>query len=157
MKQFLMALMLVSSTAFANGVQYVEADDKEMAAAMDKAKQEVDQFIQLLNAPDTQHVVFAIKVGFAEGDKNEYMWLEKVKWQNDKFVGQLKNSPVIVKAVRKHQWVSTLKSQVVDWMVVRGDGSVQGAYTTRLLRQRMTAEDRSAFDEQTGLNFGDAQ
>ena len=130
----------------AGGVMMVKDDDPEMGAAMAKARETLPQFISALQLPSPAQSDFTIKVGFTDGGDTEYMWVTPVTYDGTKFNGKLDNQPVQVRNVKHGDPVSVEPARVADWMYVE-DGKLVGGYTLRILRDRMTPEQRRKYDE----------
>jgi uncharacterized protein YegJ (DUF2314 family) len=69
-----------------------------------------------------------------------------VTYDGTKFNGKLDNEPVQVRNVKHGDAVSVEPAHVADWMYV-DDGKLVGGHTLRVLRSRMTPEQRSRYDE----------
>jgi uncharacterized protein YegJ (DUF2314 family) len=131
----------------AGGVVTVKNDDPQMAAAMAKAQETLPQFISALQLPSPSQTDFMIKVGFTdEAGGPEYMSVTPVTYDGTRFNGKLHNEPVLVRSIKLGDAVSVEPSRVVDWMYI-DDGKMVGGYTLRVLRDRMTPEQRRRFDE----------
>lgn len=129
------------------GVMAVKNDDPEMAAAMAKAQETLPQFISALRLPSPSQTDFMIKVGFTDdGGGPEYMSVKPVTYDGTRFHGKLDNEPVLVGSVKLGDDISVEPSRVVDWMYIE-DGRMVGGYTLRVLRDRMTPEQRRRYDE----------
>ena len=123
----------------------VRNNDADMAAAMDRARQTLPQFIAAVQLPRPSQTDFTIKVGFTDRQDTEYMWVAPVTYDGKKFHGTLNNEPVQVRNVKLGDKVSIDPSRVADWRYVEA-GKLVGGYTLRLLRDRMTPEQRARYD-----------
>ena len=128
------------------GVMMVKDDDPQMTAAIAKARETIPQFISALQLPSPSQTDFTIKVGFAEDGDTEYMWVTPVTYDGTRFNGKLDNEPVQVRNVKLGDAVSVEPARVADWMYV-DSGKLVGGYTLRVLRDRMTPEQRRRYDE----------
>lgn len=127
-------------------VLVIHGEDPEMAAAMARARDTLPQFISALRLPTPAQTDFAIKVGFGDGQDTEYMWLAPVSYDGTHFKGKLDGDPVQVRDLKSGDAVTVEPARVADWMYIE-DGRMVGGYTTRLLRDRMTPEQRRQYDE----------
>ena len=103
-----------------------EYDQKEMDAAIAKARSTVDDFIVVLNQKGADS--FFIKAPITDANGTEYFWVSDVTYSNGTFVGKIGNEPGIVKNVKEGQVWSTQKAEVADWMYMKGD-RIHGGYT----------------------------
>ena len=112
----------------------------------------IDTFLQALNSLQANRTHFSVKVAFRDGDAVEYMWLNDVDHQAGTFLGSVGNVPEVVASVSFGQAVTVPVSQIADWMFVE-DGRLKGGYTIRLMRERLSPEERAEFDENIGFTM----
>jgi uncharacterized protein YegJ (DUF2314 family) len=127
-------------------VVHVAEDDPKMNAAIDKARQTVDTFIQALKKPKRSQTAFSVKKAVTDGKQVEHMWLTDVRFDGTQFHGVINNDPNDVKNVKLGDKASVEKTQISDWMFVE-DGKLIGGYTIRVLREGLTAKERKELDE----------
>ena len=120
-------------------------DDPDMAAAIRKAQETLPTFAQMLAAPPSGKRFLLIKARFVDGTASEHMWVADLVADGDGFRGVLGDEPNAVKNLRFKQPVTITRDQITDWMAVE-DGKVKGAFTTRVLRSKMTPDQQKAFD-----------
>ena len=113
-------------------------DEKEMDAAIDRARSEVDSFIAEMTKGNGTD--FAVKVPIQDKDETEHFWLTDIVYRNGKFEGVIGNEPGIVTNVKVGQKWSVKKSEISDWLFMRG-GKMYGNYTVRPLLKTMPEED----------------
>lgn len=135
-----------------NSSTYFEVQDKHQAsmdAAIQRAKLEIDYFIQALEHPKPTQSDFSVKKSFAwqDGDaiSHEHIWLTNVTYKDGKFHGRVGNEPVNIEDVKVGDEVEVEKSEASDWMFV-DDGWLTGGYTVVELRAQMGEEERKVFD-----------
>jgi uncharacterized protein YegJ (DUF2314 family) len=76
-------------------------DDQEMAAAIARARSEVDSFIgEMAKGNGTD---FAVKVPVEDKGEIEHFWLTDIVYRNGKFEGVIGNEPGIVTNVKSGQ------------------------------------------------------
>jgi uncharacterized protein YegJ (DUF2314 family) len=131
-------------------VHMVNGDDPEMNAAIAKAQSTLDGFVVQLNAQKPNQRYFSVKVRLEQGDVAEHVWLDEPQISGDTVGGYLANEPLDLTGYALGQVITVTKDQLSDWMYVQDD-VLQGGYTLRVLRDRMSPEERAEFDE--GLNF----
>jgi uncharacterized protein YegJ (DUF2314 family) len=126
-------------------VTYVDDDDPQMNAAVQKSRDTVDQFIAALDDPGPAQTSFAVKMKISDGTHTEHMWVNSVRHENGRFFGTLGNDPDLVQGVKFQDPVDVAKEEISDWMYI-DDNTLVGGYTLRVLRDRMTAAEREEFD-----------
>ena len=117
-------------------------DEKEMEAAIARARSEVDSFIAELSKRNGSD--FAVKVPIQDKDETEHFWLTDIVYRNGKFEGVIGNNPEIVTNVKNGQKWTVKKSEISDWMFMR-DGKMYGNYTIRPLLKSMPEKDAEKF------------
>jgi uncharacterized protein YegJ (DUF2314 family) len=120
------------------------SDDPEMQAAIMTAKNSLGQFLQAFMRPSKEQRSFLIKAVFVEGEQAEHIWLADLSFAGGIPRGVVANEPALP-GMRFKQSVEIEPSQITDWMYIQ-DGYLVGGYTTRLIRQRMSADERRDFD-----------
>ena len=123
----------------------VADDDATMNAAVAKARETLPQFLVALRSPTPAQRDFAVKAGFTDGDATEYMTVTAVRPDGPGFRGTLNNDPTAVRDVKRGDEVTVGVERVVDWSYVE-NGNLVGGHTLRVLRDRMTPEQRKEFD-----------
>lgn len=105
-------------------------DRAEMAAATQRAIDEVDSFIAELNSGRSEN--HAVKAPVEDAGHTEHFWLTRVSYANDKFTGTIANEPGVVSNVKMGQEYTLGKTEISDWQYMR-DGKMYGNYTLRPL------------------------
>lgn len=137
--------VILAACSSPKSVIMVPDHDPEMDAAIERARASVGTFISRLQAPAQGDANFAVKVPIRDGDQVEHFWLDDVRYANGVFNGKLGNEPEIVTGHKYGENVSVAQTEISDWMYVQNDVLV-GGHTIRLLRQRMTPEERDRLD-----------
>ena len=132
-------------------VHSVDSKDPEMLAAINKARAEFGHFLAALTHPVDGQQSFLVKVGFTEGDQVEHIWLADLDLSGAKPRGVIANEPEL-KRLDFKQSVEFDPRYISDWMYI-DHGKLVGGYTTRLLRQRMSPEERKQFDASVPYTF----
>lgn len=130
------------------------SEDAEMQAAIREAKTSFRQFIEAFCQPTERQKSFLVKVVFDEGDNREHIWLADLDFHGSKPSGVVAVEPNLP-SLRFMQRVEFEPSYISDWMYV-DDGYLVGGYTTRVIRKRMSPEQRQAHDAQAPYKFKDA-
>jgi uncharacterized protein YegJ (DUF2314 family) len=128
-------------------------DDPEMTAAIDEAKRTLDEFMRAYLEPGANQRGFLLKVFFDDEDEeqSEHIWVADVEETGTGFRGVIANEPVML-SLRFQQPVEFEAARITDWMFI-DNGRLVGGYTTRLIRQRMSQEERAAFDAAVEYSF----
>jgi len=122
-----------------------------MDAAIRKAKDTIRQFLEAFFEPTKKQKSFLLKVVFDEGEQREHIWLADLDFGGDKPTGVIANEPGLP-SLKFMQRVEFEPSYISDWMYVE-DGYLVGGYTTRIIRERMTPEERREYDAQSPYKF----
>jgi uncharacterized protein YegJ (DUF2314 family) len=122
----------------------VPDDDPDMVGAMQKAKETLPDFVEILQTPNTGERFLLLKARFVDGVDIEHMWVADLVEDGDGFRGVVADEPKVVKTVTFKQPVKITRDQITDWMVIQ-DGKVKGALTTRVLLTKMTPKQKKAF------------
>jgi uncharacterized protein YegJ (DUF2314 family) len=131
----------------------VPADDPEMNAAKEKARRTLGTFLKAYEAGGDFRGT--LKVYFSEPGgptKGEHMWVRPTDLSGPKFKGTLLSTPGWMKSVKVGAEVTFTRADISDWLLER-DGKAIGAYTVRLLRKRMSAEERREHDSGYSYSF----
>jgi len=137
-------------TAEEPAVVEVLTDDAEMNTAIQKAHSSLDTFNLALTSHNPNYDYFALKVFFPSAEGGEHIWLSEISLDKGKYIGVINNAPEVVKDVDVGDTVIIDNGRIGDWMFVEA-GKLHGGYTVRLLRNRMTDEEKNNFDRENGL------
>ena len=150
--QICQAVVVASMSSVAqDDVHGVDSKDAEMVSAINKARSEFGRFLAAFTHPAEGQQSFLVKVAFTEGDQVEHIWLADLDLSAAKPTGVIGNEPEI-KRLHFKQRVEFDPKYISDWMYV-DHGKLVGGYTTRLLRQRMSPEERKQFDASVPYAF----
>lgn len=127
------------------------SEDAQMEAAIDHAKSTIKQFFDAFCNPAVQQTGFLLKVVFDEGDEREHIWLADLDFSGGLPSGVIANESSLP-GLQFMQRVEFEPSHISDWMYV-DDGRLVGGYTTRVIRDRMSAEQRMEFDARSRYRF----
>lgn len=127
-------------------VHMVPGEDPEMNSAMEQARASVITFITSLQNPGQNQTYFSVKAKIVDGEHSEHIWLYDVSYDSNQFLGKIGNNPLNVKNVSLGDEIALIPSEISDWMIVENNRLI-GGYTLRVLRDRLSGEDREKFDE----------
>ena len=109
-------------------------DEAEMDAAIQRARDEVDNFLAELKAGNGED--FAVKAPIEDSGTVEHFWLTGITFAGGQFTGTINNDPGLVTNVKFGQEYTLGKTEISDWMFMR-DGKMHGNYTMRPLLETL--------------------
>ena len=140
-------------------IYQVNSDDKEMLLAMQKARDTFEDFKSEVIQDYSRKIpildIILIKAYFYDDNfpnDGEHLWLEDITFEGERIIGEIVSTPEHVKSVKSGEKVSILLEQLSDWLYVY-DGKAHGAFTVRLLRKRMTPQERQEHDKGYPYSF----
>lgn len=133
-------------------IETVESDDEEMNAAVEKAKMTFNEFVDALKNVDQNKSDFSIKVPFEYADGHEHIWVAEIELKEDRIYGYINNDPVYVTHIKLGDEIEIKPDQISDWFYIE-DGKLIGGFTIRVLRDRMTDEEKQQLDDSFGVTF----
>ncbi len=132
----------------------VEENDVEMNEAIEKAKQSLDIFKAALLSNDKDYEYFALKMRFKTPDGGEHIWLNNIKFKDNQYFGIVNNFPESTTEVEIGDTIQIRMDDISDWMYL-DKNKLCGGYTIRVLRDRMTVEERQDFDKENDMIIED--
>jgi len=151
--------ILPPSNALArNDARVIPESDDEMLAAAAQAQSTLDVFTMALDEPDPA-LEFMIKARFPilGSDRHyEHLWVEQITYDGDIFTGVIADVPIYIQRISYLDIVRVAREDITDWMIIE-DGRVNGGYTLRVLRSRMSPQERKQFDSENGLIFAEPE
>ena len=131
----------------------VGEDDAEMNKAIEKAKQTLDSFDYAFKNNSRVFTFFGLKKRFEENGNVEHIWIGNIQGEtNGKYVGVIDNLPEKIKSIKLGDTIEIDKKDISDWMYLK-NSELHGGYTIRLLRERMTVDERKKFDAESGMKI----
>ncbi|OXB16261.1 YegJ family protein [Flavobacterium reichenbachii] len=128
----------------------VQKEDHEMNKAIAEAKKTLPEFYKALENNNPDYNAFAIKVRFDAGNDAEHMWINGLFKKNEDYFGIVDNLPEITQEVKQGDTIKINAAKVSDWMYLDKD-ELKGGYTIKLLRNRMSEDERIEFDKTSGM------
>lgn len=135
-----------------DGLVLAPVDDAALEAATKRARAELPDFLAAVRAPgDRVGLAFKYGVEVPGADTQEFLWFDHVFLRNGRLHGRLANDA---------EWVDlpygapidVAPADIVDWKYVR-NGTLHGGHSLRVFRDRMTPEERAAFDADLGVRI----
>jgi uncharacterized protein YegJ (DUF2314 family) len=127
-----------------DGVISVLSEDKDMNAAIQKARGSLNDFWKSYDAPASTEADHALKVAIAGNGSTEHFWLTRIKRENGKFSGVISNQPQSVTTVKMGQRYEFSGDMISDWTFKR-NGKLVGNETMRILLPRMPEEQAAVY------------
>jgi len=131
-----------------------EDDDAQMNAAMEQARSTLNEFERRLSNPPATQTEIGLKGRFQSGKIVEHMWVGDITLAGDGYHGRLKNDPDHLPSLVYGQAVVVPRASVSDWFAVDA-GKLVGGYTMRVIRSRLSPEDRIRFDAENSVHVTD--
>lgn len=158
--QIVLALVLVSACGQTQkteregepDIYSVGDEDEEMNKAIMKSRATFDDFLSAYNNKKEDQTDFSVKMPFATESGAEHIWLVDISMKDGKLFGQVDNLPESVTNIQLGDTVEIQKEKISDWFYVEGNKLI-GGLTIRVLRDRMSFEEREQFDMDYGLEF----
>ena len=126
-------------------------EDAEMDTAIREAKRTFGRFLDAFLSPAEEQRAFLVKVAFCDEERVEHIWIADLDFSAQKPRGVIANEPQIP-GLRYMEPVEFDPSQITDWMYIN-HGNLVGGYTTRVIRGRMSPDERAAFDAAAPYHF----
>ena len=130
----------------------VEDSDKEMNEAIKKSRQTFDIFLTTFKNPKSNQTSFSVKMPFPTSDGAEHIWLVNIESAGGKLFGQVDNLPENVSSIKLGDKIEIEKYKISDWFYIENNKLI-GGLTIRVLRDRMSADEKKQFDEEFGVKF----
>jgi uncharacterized protein YegJ (DUF2314 family) len=122
-----------------------------MRQAFARARSELDGFLKSARNPGSDEQGFAVKIPVRQGGHTEYFWITPFRENRNRFEGTVSNRPTYVRNVKHGQTVVFNRSDIVDWMYLKGS-AMYGNYTTCALMAGRPAAEAAEFRSQYGLH-----
>jgi uncharacterized protein YegJ (DUF2314 family) len=120
--------------------------DAELNVAMQSARETLESFVAESMNNDSSGTAFTVKVHVTTEKGEEDLWLTGIAKDSDHYTAVVESDPkVLIDEFPMGTEVRFGPGEVVEWHYFKDD-KVVGAQVTRILRQRMTAEQRAEHD-----------
>jgi uncharacterized protein YegJ (DUF2314 family) len=136
-----------------NDIYAVEADDIFMNAAINKAKETMDEFDKALKSNRSTYSGFALKKRYNTPDGGgEHMWIGGIVPVNGKYKGIVNNDAETTNEVKYGDTVIVRRDEITDWMYLENN-VLRGGYTIRAIRNKLTKEEQEEMDKELGFKI----
>lgn len=127
--------------------------DEELTRAVRQAQDTLYIWRQEFLAPKESYSLMSLKVRFGENGRVEDMWTEPVQVLDNVYTVRMVEGVTIETGVHPDRLVDVKPQDIVDWMLLKDDGTLIGGYTLRLEYERMTPEQQQRYLQITGYKF----
>lgn len=128
----------------------VESADVAMNKAIEKANQTLPEFYKALESQNKDYYGFGLKMIFKASDRNEHIWINGLFKKNNEYFGVVDNLPEFTNEVKQGDTIKIDSNRISDWMYLDNE-KLRGGFTIRILREKMTQEEREEFDKTSGM------
>lgn len=112
----------------------VTVNDVTYLKAIEKAKENLPQFIDLLKSEEKNRYDFYIKAKFSESINTEHLWFVVDTLKGKRFSATLDNVPLNLKNIKLNDKVEIQISDIEDWIIYRGDSIISGNYIAKTIK-----------------------
>lgn len=134
-------------------VHILQGEDSDMNIAIEKAQNSLYKFKQAIESHNPDYYNFALKERFSTADSGgEHIWISEVQYSDHKFYRIVDGTPISTTQVKLGDTIEINPQNITDWMYI-DKNIVKGAYTTRVLRKRISKEEREQMDKESGFIF----
>ncbi len=146
------ALNSISRKAERDEIIFLAPDDTTMTAAVRSARDSLPGFLALAKRPGPKMEGFAVKIAILAHDRPEYFWIHPFAHVDERFIGQINNTPRSVVNLKIGDTVTFTESEIMDWLYMDA-GKMMGNYSARAMLKSALPQDREAFRRRFGLDF----
>ncbi len=122
-------------------------EDKEMNEAILTARNTLHQLDTVLASGNYDEESASLKVKFDAPGGGEHMWVGFVMKKDGVYSGIVANEAELTKEVKMGDSIAIDPANITDWKY-SDNGVLRGGYTIRLIRKRMTKEERTQLDKE---------
>lgn len=127
--------------------------DEELAQAVRQAQDTLHIWRQAFLAPKEAYSMTSLKVRFQGDGGVEDMWTEPLYILDNVYTVRMVEGVTLEQGIHPDRILDVKPEDIVDWMLLKEDGTVVGGYTLRLEYERMTPEQQQRYLEITGYKF----
>ncbi|MFS4473965.1 YegJ family protein [Chryseobacterium sp. T20] len=134
-------------------IHILQGEDLEMNTAIENAQKSLYKFKEAIESQNPDYYNFALKERFTTSDSGgEHIWISEVQYSDNKFYGIVDGDPISTTEVKLGDTIEINPQNITDWMYI-DKNIVKGAYTTRVLRKRISQDEREKMDKENGFIF----
>lgn len=133
----------------------VKADDAEMNTAITRARFNLPRFDSALASGNYDPGWYMLKVRFPTPRGGyEHIWLAGITSVNGHYKGIVTDTVYETTKIKKGDTVTISSEDITDWMFGT-DSLIHGAYTTRVILNRMTPRERAEYQRDVKYHIED--
>lgn len=126
-------------------------EDIVINQAIKEANHSLATFDSALKSANKNFTAFNIKQRFVvDSGKGEHIWISNISLKDAEYFGIVGNVPEDPVGVNYGDTIKIDKRKISDWMYLDGD-KLRGGYTIKVVREKMSAEEKKTFDEENGF------
>lgn len=143
--------LALPQAAFAKDtVVRVSDSDKEMNAAIQKARTTLDDFLKTYKEQPAGTSGFRLKVKITDDNGSEHFWVMPFKQVGKGFEGTIANEPDIVESVEEGDNYKFTREDITDWGYVK-NGKQVGSFTVCAMFKSMSKAEVKQYRNEYGF------
>jgi len=147
----LVCLVLIASCR--PSVAGTPVTDEEFDAAVAEAHDTLGTLREALLSPRESYDFIGLKVRFIGETTYEDTWTQPVDYFNGYFTIRMIDGVLLDPGLNTERMVVIPLKRVLDWVIVKDDGTLIGGYTIKLSYEHMTPEEKEEFLRVTGYRL----
>ena len=144
----------VSKDIQKDNIAEVFSDDEEMNNAIKKAKETFKDFDTAYYNGHFTKEDFSVKVKFEIENGGEHIWANNITYEYGSYYGIIDEDATATNEVKMGDKVKITIDNLSDWLY-NDNGILKGGYTIKVLRNKMSEEEKAQFDSTFSLKIID--
>lgn len=129
----------------------LDSDELGYKRTVETAQSQISLFLEKLETkPKTSNACVKIFLPDNEG-KGAFIWLVNPVFNLDTCVAEIFEIPAEFVDFRPGDKLKFFKKDIQDWYILDKEGKMQGGYSLRYMRQRLSTKDQIEFDKYIGV------
>ncbi len=124
--------------------------DPELMKAVRQAQDTMYVFRRAFLSPKPSYQFMSVKVRFQSRQGTEDMWTEPIEIIDNTFLVRMIEGVALELKAHPDRYVEVPAEEVIDWMILQKDGTVQGGYTLRIFYDSLSPEEQEQYRQNTG-------
>lgn len=131
----------------------IDSQEADYKKTVEKAQSQIAIFQQELKLkPETS--IASVKIFVPdEKEKGAFIWLINPVFNLDSCVAEIVEIPHEFADLKPGDKLKFGKKDIQDWYILDSEGRMQGGYSLRYMRQRLSAKDQAEFDKYVGVKI----
>ncbi|MBN8650373.1 MAG: DUF2314 domain-containing protein [Cytophagales bacterium] len=128
----------------------INSDDSEYLMTVKEAQSQINSFIEKLKTkPESSNACVKIPVSDNKG-KTAFTWLVNPVFDLDSCVAEIFEIPSEFD-LKQGDKLKFIKNDIQDWYILDQEGRMEGGYSLRYMRKRLSIKDQMEFDKYIGV------